>query len=327
MSDVMLIGSRALNFWFGSDHRQPIDFDFFIKVGIFKKWYRENRGDLTFYKEISLNKHICKHRLGIQLEFETSSNKSVASFLRRGEVSPGSTAFGLNFHVAKPEVLLAIKQSHIHYPTNWFKHIHDYGYLRSRGVVVPKNLIASLNERLTERSLRGNTKTALTLNMRNEDFFARSEGVLKRRFAHDEIHDAVKYSDAPMFTKAKTDINKAILNKKLFDDFNYEDKCRLVREEAYVIALERTIIKEWLNKTTLVKCGLLEPKKAMIDKTLALKAYRIALMKICTTLTKGWFRDFAIKNYNVISKPDVDYVVLFLTAVASGKLRLLNGRS
>ena len=287
MSDVMLIGSRALNFWFGSDHRQPIDFDFFIKVGIFKKWYRENRGDLTFYKEISLNKHICKHRLGIQLEFETSSNKSVASFLRRGEVSPGSTAFGLNFHVAKPEVLLAIKQSHIHYPTNWFKHIYDYGYLRSRGVVVPKNLIASLNE----------------------------------------IHDAVKYSDAPMFTKAKTDINKALLNKKLFDDFNYEDKCRLVREEAYVIALERTIIKEWLNKTTLVKCGLLEPKKAMIDTTLALKAYRIALMKICTTLTKGWFRDFAIKNYNVISKPDVDYVVLFLTAVASGKLRLLNGRS
>ena len=50
MSDVMLIGSRALNFWFGSDHRQPIDFDFFIKVGIFKKRYRENRGDLTFYK-------------------------------------------------------------------------------------------------------------------------------------------------------------------------------------------------------------------------------------------------------------------------------------
>ena len=42
-------------------------------------------------------------------------------------------------------------------------------------------------------------------------------------------------------------------------------------------------------------------------------SYHLALVRICTTLTKGWFRQFAIDNYPRLSNLDKD-----LLSIANG---------
>ncbi|POG71333.1 hypothetical protein GLOIN_2v1606934, partial [Rhizophagus irregularis DAOM 181602=DAOM 197198] len=39
-------------------------------------------------------------------------------------------------------------------------------------------------------------------------------------------------------------------------------------------------------------------------------SYRSALVKICTSLTKGWFRQFAIDNYPRLSNLDKDLMLI-----------------
>src|SRR5688572_7316520 len=39
-------------------------------------------------------------------------------------------------------------------------------------------------------------------------------------------------------------------------------------------------------------------------------SYRSALVRICTTLTKGWFRQFAIDNYPRLSNLDKDLLLI-----------------
>jgi hypothetical protein len=73
------------------------------------------------------------------------------------------------------------------------------------------------------------------------------------------------------------------------------EKMRLngVLEEAYVLALERSIIPH---------PGALTPKQAF-DK---------ALMKVCTSITSGWFREYAWENYYEVQKLyNPGYVDLF----------------
>ena len=70
--------------------------------------------------------------------------------------------------------------------------------------------------------------------------------------------------------------------KKKWDEFSFEDKCKCVLEEAYVIALERKILP-----------GIFGGKKFYNFE----QGIEYSLMRICTTLCSGWFRKFATDNY------------------------------
>ena len=98
----------------------------------------------------------------------------------------------------------------------------------------------------------------------------------------------------------------ALCDKRLWTIFPYEDKCKCVLEEAYVIALERKILP------MIFGAG----KGYTSDE-----AFDWALMRICTTLCSGWFREFATKNYFIIKKLyNKDYVEKFLTAYEKGDI-------
>ena len=77
-----------------------------------------------------------------------------------------------------------------------------------------------------------------------------------------------------------------MIEKSLFEKVDYQTKLNCVKEEAMTIALERYLIP-------------------MISKNQE-TSYRSALVKICTSLTKGWFRQFAIDNYPRLSNLDKD---------------------
>ncbi len=214
--NTLLVGSRATKYWY-KDARKPNDFDFFITKEEYDRWYVANDQHLTFSKEISKNKYLCKLRVGLQLEFETSDNPSVGLFIAANAGMPTMEAFGLQFNIADASTLLAIKDSHIHWPLLWFKHIGDHAFLRSKGIEISERLKEAHATRAQERQTRGHIRPAKSMNVANEEFFNRSEKNLRRKFEHDSLHEAIKYHDVPLFAKAKKDQSKAILDRQLFE--------------------------------------------------------------------------------------------------------------
>jgi len=88
--------------------------------------------------------------------------------------------------------------------------------------------------------------------------------------------------------------------KEKWNNFSFEDKLKCTLEEAYVLALERKIIP------MLYQQG---------DGYSNRKAIKHSLMKICTTLASGWFRQFAVDNYfTLLEKADMGYVKKFVSA-------------
>ena len=89
--------------------------------------------------------------------------------------------------------------------------------------------------------------------------------------------------------------------------FSYEEKCKCVLEETMVIALERKILPMIYGKGKYISSD---------------EALGWALMRVCTTLCSGWFREFAVNNYFDIWKyRDQKYVETFLTKVDKGEIK------
>lgn len=175
-------------------------------------------------------------------------------------------------YVAPLNVLAAIKRSHLWRDYQWDKHITHYNkYLR-------QHLDDSVQDFLKERTKL--TKEAYpqgnpNLNQSNEDFF---DDAVEKVYDHDFIHELAAYYDAPLYTRLKRDDSKAWCEKDLWEALNLEDKQKCVAEECYVIATERFLVRNNWNYSYK-------------------GAYLTALKKVCTTLTSGWFRDFAIDNH------------------------------
>lgn len=82
--------------------------------------------------------------------------------------------------------------------------------------------------------------------------------------------------------------------KDKWELFTHEQKINCVREECFVIAIERYLM--W-RKNYPAKFAFME-----------------ALYRVCTTLTSNWFRDFAIENWPEIHNHDYDFVGKFKAA-------------
>ncbi|KAI8886275.1 hypothetical protein K501DRAFT_270010 [Backusella circina FSU 941] len=144
---------------------------------------------------------------------------------------------------------------------------------------------------LKTEAFRGTPGAHINLNVSNEDFLERDDNIfITRHLPHDVVHDLVKYGEVPIYDQLKTNKYKAMVSKILFEKAPYDLQIKYVKEEAMVIALERFIFPRLSSDPT--------------------KAYKFALVHICTTLTKGWFRDFAIDNYPRLATCDKDLIPL-----------------
>lgn len=154
----------------------------------------------------------------------------------------------------------------------------------------------------------------VNLNVSNEEFFGEGKKntmkSVQRYVEHDSIHELVMYYTRPIFETLKTDKSKALLSRKLFEESTTEVKLNCVREEAMAIAIERycyDCIK--INEYRFVI-----PHYVRIGQTPKLtsqEAYELALERVCTTLTSGWFRQFAIYNWPIINQVDKDLVAIY----------------
>ncbi|CAB4387746.1 unnamed protein product [Rhizophagus irregularis] len=207
--------------------------------------------------------------------------------------------------VAPLKVLEVLKTSHIYWPANFHKNIADLHSLRiilgysnvpiTQPLCSPKRdeqIELILNTRIKETEiLRGVPAAHINLNKTNQEFLDRDNDLFVQRYVpHDKLHEYVKYGDVPIHETLKEDKSKAWIKQSLFNQIDYQTQLNCVREEAMVIALERYLI----------------PMSSKNQDT----SYRSALVKICTSLTKGWFRQFAIDNYPRLSNLDKDLMLI-----------------
>jgi hypothetical protein len=206
---------------------------------------------------------------------------------------------------ASKEVLYSLKKSHIHYPIKFKKHIHDYCFLNEELDGLDKlESITKINFKETEERL-GKLQTP-KLNKSVDDFFGQSKDYVKYFFLHDDVHKVMAHYDKPLYEKMIVEKTFALCDKKLWTIFTFEQKCQCVLEEAYVIALERKILPMIFGGG----------KGFTSDE-----AFDWALMRICTNLTSGWFREFATNNFFIIKMLyNKNYVEKFLTAYENGDI-------
>ncbi|AFL47535.1 hypothetical protein ZZ1p0078 [Acinetobacter phage ZZ1] len=137
------------------------------------------------------------------------------------------------------------------------------------------------------------------LNVSKSDFFNSNFAYV---YDHDSIHNAVKVLDRPAYMYYMEYDQEVKSSREKFFAQPREIQLLGVLEEAYVLAIERVLIPNNFN---------VKPRQA----------FDMALEKVCTSITSGWFRQFAWENYELVSRMyDGIYVDKFILARDSDKL-------
>ena len=306
---MLVVGSKALNYHFPEFQREVKDIDIIGTTDDIKYLIK------TLNPEKVLDNHNITTLLNIQNPNEFFNTKNVE--VLNSDNSEALTEYvkyetnvnlGGGLRYASPEVLLSLKKSHIHFPIKFQKHIKDYNLLLD---FLKEDKLANITKiNFKETELRfGKLKTP-SLKKSTRKFFDQSEGYLKYFYVHDDIHQVMAHYDRPIYEDMQTTSESAWCQKELWDNFSFEKKAKCVLEEAYVIALERKIIP-MLNGVS--------------DVVSSKKALEWSLMRICTTLCSGWFRQFAADNYSRICEyVNHQYVQKFLEAEQMGKIKKIN---
>ena len=307
---MLVVGSKALNYHFPEFQREVKDIDIIGTTDDINYLIE------TLNPEKVLDNHNITTLLNIQNPNEFFNTKNVE--ILNSDNSIALTEYikyenngnlgGLRY--ASPEVLLSLKKSHIHFPIKFQKHIKDYNFLLDLLKEDKLENITKINFKETELRF-GKLKTP-SLKKSTSKFFDQSEGYVKYFYIHDDIHQVMAHYDRPIYEDMQTTSESAWCQKELWDNFSFEKKAKCVLEEAYVIALERKIIP-MLNGVS--------------DVVSSKKALEWSLMRICTTLCSGWFRQFAADNYSRICEYiNPQYVQKFLEAEQIGEIKKINLR-
>ena len=142
------------------------------------------------------------------------------------------------------------------------------------------------------------------LNVDKKSFFNPDIGV-KYVYDHDEIHKIMARGERPAYTYFIKDGADVYCDKDKFFALPKEIQLNAVLEESLVLALERSQI----------------PYKGQLDPK---QSFNMALEKVCTSITSGWFREFAWEHYHEVQQLyPIDYAEVFFSAVDNGIIKQL----
>lgn len=204
-------------------------------------------------------------------------------------------------------VLYMLKMSHRYLKDSphFLKTMRDIQDMRKMGAKIEDDHHPYYLKRMAETYTYSHPR----LNVSKDGFFDEQSTGVVYTYDHDSIHEAVKTLNRPAYTYFKPEDSEVLCSKEMF--FALQPLIRLyaVLEEAYVLALERSLIPFPNGKT---------PKEA----------FDMALMKVCTSITSGWFREFAWENYDKVQELySHHYVHRFRVGLESGVVKPFNGRN
>jgi hypothetical protein len=288
---MILIGSRALKLRAGGLlDRTPVDFDFVASADRAWDWLNDNeRTGLGQYGKI-----ISEGEPPVEFDLVTkgSSNDWLDNNVGYDMVTP----FG---RVPSLDILFTIKSSHKYRKDSphFWKTLRDYHRMRAAGA----KIIPELHKMREAESYAGQKHPKL--NVMKKDFFA-GDGV-EYKYDHDDIHRAVKYLDRPAYTYYMRDGSQVMSDRTKFFDLPYETRIFGVLEECATLAIERSLVPF---------PGAMPPKQALL----------FAYSKVCSSITSGWFREFAYNEApTVLRLMDESYWTKFAAALQCGQIKRL----
>ncbi len=308
--NMLLIGSHALNYHFPEQVPGPgrfIDKDFICSYEDLEEW-KKNKKFRSLYPIDSGKKMVGKFLKEGICEFELAWEKSTAeAFLQLVDADPETSRLYAkepdNFLVPSLNALFALKCSHkyLRNSPHFLKTMNDINFMKSKGAVISDHYKAwfKIREKETYNYKHPN------LEQNKMGFFNPNEGI-KYVYDHDSIHRQVAQGERPAYTYYQKDNSEVQCDKDKFFTVSEEVRLNGVFEEAMVLALERSQIPYK---------GKVEPKRS----------FEIALQKVCSSITSGWFRAYAYDHYHeVLNLYDEKYVEKFWVAVANGRVKELD---
>lgn len=186
--------------------------------------------------------------------------------------------------IATPDELYTMKISHGYWDLHgtWDKHAADILFLQRRGA----QFIPELHDILLEIWKDRYPENRISLDKTADEFFTDH---VKKKFVHDTVHESVAYRDHPWYVDILKDGSEVLVDNSKFWGLPVEDKLQLVREELYVIALERKLIPNDYEGSPIA-------------------AYRWALRRTATSLFKNKWATFLLLHLDELVRPDVDFL-------------------
>lgn len=191
--------------------------------------------------------------------------------------------YGTGNGVLSPDHLYTLKMSHIFWPIKQIKHLSDLHFLRTKGCKMDWEFFEELFAHWTE--VHG-PNTTINFDQDNEEFF---DDYVRREHPHDELHLLI--NKKPLYLLAKENLENANISENIFFTLPRETQLDIVREEGYVLALERLLIRG-TEKNWRV-------------------AYAKMLRHMVCKLTPRWLGIFIVENYQELLKPKFDFYKLY----------------
>lgn len=305
---MLLIGSKALIHWgeeYLSQAKRQWDNDWICTYDDFKKYKK----DLLLSKKIKtivpLNKGkkiVIHEKNGTINEFEIAWDGSSKQLLDLVKTDLSLAVKIQNTYISTPNLIFTLKKSHRYLKDSphFLKTMLDYQHLKSLKCVVPESLKDWYKLRVKETYWYKHPN----LNVSKKDFF--KDDKVPYIYDHDTIHLAMAHLDRPAYEYFKEDAAEVKCSKDLFFDLPEKTRLYAVLEESYVLALERSQIPT---------PGVLKPAES----------FKIALTKLCSSISSGWFREYAYDNYfKVLDMYEDNYVDKFWQGVKSGIVKKIN---
>jgi len=267
---MLLVGSNLLIECESILGRKPKDTDYICSYDEYSVWLKYNKSCIAAHFPISGNNQVVRLINGSIIEFEIAWEGTTGEHLI--ELVSGND-------ISAIDLLYTLKMSHRFKKDNphFNKTRKDILALRNAGARIPEILEAWFILRQRETYNYSHP----SLNKAKSDFF-NGDGVIYH-YDHDQLHECVKILPAPAYTYFKVAEHDVYCSKDIFHSLPDHIKIAAVFEESCVLAYERMLIPN--------QCW---------DKEL--KAFTMALTKVCTSITSGWFREYAWENYDYAIK-------------------------
>lgn len=302
--DIVVTGSRALALRAPRLLlRKPQDFDFVCPREAIHPWLDENSAKMAISSVEEINRIRPKVILRgtPNCEFELAVEGSTAAMLLdlvRNDPATMQTKFGL---VPSLDVLFLLKASHRYLKNSphFWKTLADYHTLKLAGARIRPEHLGFLRMREKETYTYAHPR----LNQDKEGFFSGDQ--ITYVYDHDSIHEAVKLFAVPAYTLFQRDGAEVAVDRAKFEALPHDVKLASVVEEATVLAIERSLV----------------PHPGVMDE---LSAWRYALSKVMTSITSGWWREFAYDNaLEVLKRYPAGYWDRFQRCIETGIVRRL----
>jgi hypothetical protein len=302
---MILIGSRALGLRASSALlRTPADFDFVCSQQEYEQWLDRNANKIGMTRAYTVadgKKRIVEGQTNCEFEI-IQSDTSSQLLVELVEKDPESihTPFG---YVPTFDLLFTLKASHKYLKNSphFWKTLIDYHVMKKLGAKVRPEYQQFLKMREKETYSYQHPK----LNQNKQQFF--SDDQIQYVYDHDTIHQSVAIHDKPAYLHYMKDGAQVQTDKNKFFSAPRSIQLAGVIEEAAVLAIERSLVPH---------PGVKTPEQA----------WRFALSKVCSSITSGWFREFAYDNaLEIIKLYPTNYWEKFQRDVASELVKPYTG--